>query len=104
MARTGSYLLDTHSVIALFANETGVQQRLAEASEVFIPSMVVGELYYGAYKSARVEKTWRVSIPLSLAILFCRVTLPRHDSTGPSRTRYGRRAARSPKMISGSRW
>ena len=56
MARTGRYLLDTNIVIALFANETGVQQRLAEANEVFIPSIVVGELYYGAYKSARVEE------------------------------------------------
>jgi tRNA(fMet)-specific endonuclease VapC len=56
MARTGRYLLDTNIVIALFANEIGVQQRLAEADEVFIPSIVVGELYYGAYKSARVEE------------------------------------------------
>lgn len=55
MARTGRYLLDTNIVIALFANETSVQQHLAEASEVFVPSIVVGELYYGAYKSARVE-------------------------------------------------
>jgi tRNA(fMet)-specific endonuclease VapC len=56
MARTGRYLLDTNIVIALFANETGVQQRLAEANEVFIPSIVMGELYYGAYKSARIEE------------------------------------------------
>jgi tRNA(fMet)-specific endonuclease VapC len=56
MARTGRYLLDTNIVIALFANEAGVQQRLAEADEVFIPSIVGGELYYGAYKSARVEE------------------------------------------------
>jgi tRNA(fMet)-specific endonuclease VapC len=55
MARTGRYLLDTNIIIALFANETSVQQRLAEASEVFVPSIVVGELYYGAYKSARIE-------------------------------------------------
>jgi tRNA(fMet)-specific endonuclease VapC len=56
MARTGRYLLDTNIVIALFANETGVQQHLAEANEVFIPSIVMGELYYGAYKSARIEE------------------------------------------------
>jgi tRNA(fMet)-specific endonuclease VapC len=49
-------LLDTNSVIALFANEASVQQRLTEATEVFIPSTVVGELYYGAYKSARIEE------------------------------------------------
>ena len=55
MVKTGRYLLDTNIVIALFANEPDVQQRLAEANEVFVPSIVVGELYYGVYKSARVE-------------------------------------------------
>jgi tRNA(fMet)-specific endonuclease VapC len=54
MERTGRFLLDTHIVIALFANEAAVQQRLAEANEVFVPSIVLGELYYGAYKSTRV--------------------------------------------------
>ena len=56
MARTGRFLLDTNIVIALFANEAIVQQRLAEANEVFVPSIVLGELYYGARKSARVEE------------------------------------------------
>ena len=55
MARTGRYRLDTNMVIALFVNETGVQQRLTEANEVFVASIVVGELFYGAYKSAREE-------------------------------------------------
>ena len=56
MARTGRFLLDTNIVIALFARETAVQQRLAEASEVFVPSIVLGELYYGARKSTRVTE------------------------------------------------
>ena len=51
----GRFLLDTNIVIALFAKEVGVQQRLAAASEVFVPSVVLGELYYGARKSVRVE-------------------------------------------------
>ncbi len=51
---SGKFLLDTNIVIALFANEAGVQQQLATAAEVFVPSIVVGELYYGARKSARV--------------------------------------------------
>lgn len=50
---SGRYLLDTNIVIALFANEAVVQQKLSAATEVFIPSIVLGELYYGAYKSAR---------------------------------------------------
>ena len=32
MARTGRFLLDTNIVIALFAREAAVQQRLAETS------------------------------------------------------------------------
>lgn len=50
----GRYLLDTTIVIALFANESDTQRQIAEASEVFLSSVVLGELYYGAEKSARV--------------------------------------------------
>jgi predicted nucleic acid-binding protein len=57
MARTGRFLLNTNIVIALFAEEAAVQQRLAEANEVFVPSIVLGELYYGARKSVRVAGT-----------------------------------------------
>lgn len=52
---SGRVLLDTNIVIALFAKEVVVEQHLAEAEEVFISSIVLGELYYGAQKSARVE-------------------------------------------------
>jgi tRNA(fMet)-specific endonuclease VapC len=50
---SGRYLLDTSILIALFADETLVKEKLAQASEVFIPSIAVGELYYGAWKSQR---------------------------------------------------
>jgi tRNA(fMet)-specific endonuclease VapC len=49
----GRFLLDTNIVIALFGKEVSVQQRLVTAGEVFVPSIVLGELYYGARKSAR---------------------------------------------------
>ena len=49
----GSYLLDTNIVIALFANEVEVKDSLVSASEIFISSITVGELCYGAKKSAR---------------------------------------------------
>jgi tRNA(fMet)-specific endonuclease VapC len=51
---TGRFLLDTNIVIALFAKEAAVQANLADAAEVFVPSIVLGELYYGANKSLRV--------------------------------------------------
>lgn len=50
----GRFLLDTNIVIALFANEDAVQASLTNATEVFIPAIVLGELYYGAYKSTRI--------------------------------------------------
>jgi len=46
------FLLDTNIVIALFAQEAIVLQQLNQALAVFIPSIVLGELYYGAAKSA----------------------------------------------------
>jgi tRNA(fMet)-specific endonuclease VapC len=49
----GSYLLDTNVVIALFNLETAVQERLAAASGVFVPSIVLGELYFGAARSSK---------------------------------------------------
>jgi tRNA(fMet)-specific endonuclease VapC len=51
---SGRFLLDTNIVIALFADEAIIKDNLAQASEVFIPSIVIGELCYGARKSGRV--------------------------------------------------
>ncbi len=52
----GRYLLDTNIVIALFAGEPSVVDHLATAAEVFIPGIVLGELYYGAQRSTRVAE------------------------------------------------
>lgn len=50
---SGEYLLDTNIVIALFADEVGVKENLAKADEVFVSSIVPGELCFGAWKSSR---------------------------------------------------
>jgi len=49
----GKYLLDTNIVIALFANDASVKQQIIQAREVSIPATVIGELFYGAFKSGR---------------------------------------------------
>src|SRR5262245_24611879 len=49
---SGRFLLDTNMVIALWANDATVTAPLAIAREVFVPIIVLGELYYGARKSA----------------------------------------------------
>jgi tRNA(fMet)-specific endonuclease VapC len=51
---SGSYLLDTNVVIALFANNPAVIAQLAIARDVFTASIVLGELYYGALHSDQV--------------------------------------------------
>jgi len=49
----GKYLLDTNILIALFANDKKVLNKVNEAFETFIPSIVIGELYYGAFNSTK---------------------------------------------------
>ena len=51
----GKFILDTNIVIALFAKDADVMFHLSNAEEVFVPSIVIGELFYGAYKSSRVQ-------------------------------------------------
>lgn len=53
MTVSGSYLLDTNIVIALFAADSAVLDKLSDAEAVFVPAIVLGELYYGAHKSSQ---------------------------------------------------
>lgn len=53
MPTNGRFLLDTNIVTALFAGEASVIEHLGTADEVFLPVPALGELYYGARKSAR---------------------------------------------------
>jgi tRNA(fMet)-specific endonuclease VapC len=48
---SGKYLLDTNIIIALFANDSAVVDKLSAIRHVFVPVIVVGELYYGVSKS-----------------------------------------------------
>lgn len=50
------FLLDTNAIIALQRENESLKKLLATATDVFVPVVAVGELYYGAYKSQRVEE------------------------------------------------
>ena len=50
-----SLLIDTNAAIARIAQDTDLVQLLEQAPEVFVSSITLGELYYGAEKSAKVE-------------------------------------------------
>ena len=49
----GRFLLDTNIIIAFFAEDRSVREHMEQAEEVFVPSIVLGELYFGAWKSGR---------------------------------------------------
>jgi tRNA(fMet)-specific endonuclease VapC len=50
---SGRFILDTNIVIAIFSGETSIKEHLIKADEVFISSTVLGELFFGAFKSKR---------------------------------------------------
>ncbi len=53
MPARGRFLLDSNIVIALLQGDDAVLSNLDRAPEVFIPAVVIGELFFGAAKSAR---------------------------------------------------
>ena len=77
---SGRYLLDTNIVIAVLGEDAAVLQRLGAAQEVFLSSIVLGELHYGARNSTRVTENvarieaWRTAS----AVLVCDATTASH--------------------------
>ena len=53
MPTPGSYLLDTNIVIGLLGGDSRITSRIAASAHVYLPSIALGELYYGAHKSRR---------------------------------------------------
>ncbi len=51
----GKWLLDTNAVIAIWAGEFPIREKLEQGTEVFVPGVVLGELNSDARKSARAE-------------------------------------------------
>jgi tRNA(fMet)-specific endonuclease VapC len=52
----GSFILDTNIVIALFSNEASIVEQISKAERIFLPAIVVGELFYGAYNSHKSDQ------------------------------------------------
>jgi tRNA(fMet)-specific endonuclease VapC len=77
---SGRYLLDTNVVIALFNGELAVQRALAEAPAAFLSIFTLGELFFGAYKSIRVDDNLaRIEdLASATAILDCDPETSRH--------------------------
>jgi tRNA(fMet)-specific endonuclease VapC len=76
----GKYLLDTNIIIALFGAELEVKENLAQAEEVYLPSVAIGELFFGAHKSGQVkENLARIEeLAAHSAVLGCDLETARH--------------------------
>jgi tRNA(fMet)-specific endonuclease VapC len=55
----GEFLLDTNTVIRLFAHDEAVERRFDANPRILLPVVVLGELYYGAIKSSLVDENCR---------------------------------------------
>lgn len=70
MKMDGKFLLDTNILIGFFGHDEAITAQIKTAQEILIPSIVIGELYYGAFNSQRkkenVEKidTFQNKVPI----------------------------------------
>lgn len=80
MPASGEFLLDTNIVIALTLRDGAVLERLDNDVTVFLSSIVLGELFFGAYRSARVEENLERAAELAAqnAVLVCDTSTARH--------------------------
>jgi len=69
---SGSYLLDTNIVIAMFKGDASTKKHLEQAEQVFLSVTSLGELYYGALHSMQVEKNMAKLRELSSILTVCK--------------------------------
>lgn len=50
------YLLDSNIIIDVFRGEAKTVERISLTQKLFVPVIVIGELYYGAYKSNQIAR------------------------------------------------
>ena len=77
---SGSVLLDTNILIGILAKDEAILSRLVETEAVFLPSIALGELYFGAFKSAHPDdNAERIDrLAASTAVLYCDGTTALH--------------------------
>ena len=86
---SGRFLLDTNIIIGLLRHEGSILDAMADATEVFIPVVARGELYFGAARLGRPETNravldqfieGRVLLPCDVAVAR---EYGRHREPGP---------------------
>jgi tRNA(fMet)-specific endonuclease VapC len=51
MSAIGRVILDTNVVVAYFRDDPTLHKKIDQVGDVYLPLVVLGELFYGAYKS-----------------------------------------------------
>ena len=51
-----NFLLDTNIIIALLKGESAIAEKIDKAASIYIPVIVIGELYYGSLYSSNSKK------------------------------------------------
>jgi|SRR6185295_5127587 len=76
----GRYLLDTNIAIAILEKDLDLEKRRGGEIEAFLNTIVVGELFFGAEKSRRIEENVaRVrALTLTCPVLPCDLETARH--------------------------
>ena len=76
---SGRFLLDTNVVIALREGENAVLSNLKQAAEVFVPAVVLGELFLGAARSGRPSENTSKAEPFAagITVVSCDVDVAR---------------------------
>jgi tRNA(fMet)-specific endonuclease VapC len=69
----GKYLLDTNCAIQLLSDLKRVEERLSRDTSYYLSAIILGELFFGAYKSHRVRENLEKINELmnSMRILSC---------------------------------
>jgi len=55
MPTHGGFLLDTNIVIGILEQDASITNRLDPSAQLFLPCIAMGELFYGAHNSGRVQ-------------------------------------------------
>ncbi|HZW70095.1 MAG TPA: PIN domain-containing protein, partial [Hanamia sp.] len=53
-------MLDTNIIIALLKGESLIAEKIDKAENIYIPVIVIGELYYGSLYSSSSKKNFEV--------------------------------------------
>ncbi len=70
---SGGFLLDTSIVIGVLERDTSITGRIDPARPLFLPCIVMGELFYGAHNSGRIHHNVERLVELAkvLPVLAC---------------------------------